>query len=261
VFVARCGILFWAVISGVLSIILNELKIGLGWVYLAMGNFIGSAVFPVAFALTWRNCSALGAMVGTWLGAGFSMLGWCLCAKRLGDVNVDNLGDDFSMLTGNLIALFFSPIITVVISLISPQNFDWELLRKRTQEMLILDDIDKQEGVTDSVLLGLDDSALVHHDPAGAPGAPGQPAPSRGSDAHDETQEELTRVLQFSYMFGGGLSLVLIIIWPLLTLPQGTFTKSYWGWWVAIAFIWGHCAAAITIIYPLYQVIRASARC
>ena len=61
-------------------------QIGLGWVYLAMGNFIGSAVLPVAFALTWKDCSAEGAMLGTWLGAGFSMLGWCLCANRLGQV-------------------------------------------------------------------------------------------------------------------------------------------------------------------------------
>ena len=51
-----------------------------------MGNFIGSAVLPVAFALTWKDCSAEGAMLGTWLGAGFSMLGWCLCANRLGQV-------------------------------------------------------------------------------------------------------------------------------------------------------------------------------
>jgi len=254
VFVARASILFWACISGVLSIILHELKIGLGWVYLAMGNFIGSAVFPVAFALTWSNCSAVGAMAGTWLGAGFSMLGWCLCANRLGGVNVKTLGDDFSMLTGNLIALFFSPIITVIISVISPQKFEWAELRRKTQEMLILDDIDKQgEHVTDSVLLGLDDLELTHgHAPAA--GEAGAAPASRGSDPHDETNEELTKVLMFSYWFGGGLSFVLIIVWPLLSLPQTTFTKSYWGWWVAIAFIWGHCAAAITIIYPLYQV-------
>jgi len=254
VFVARASILFWACISGVLSIILHELKIGLGWVYLAMGNFIGSAVFPVAFALTWSNCSAVGAMAGTWLGAGFSMLGWCLCANRLGGVNVKTLGDDFSMLTGNLIALFFSPIITVIISVISPQKFDWAELRRKTQEMLILDDIDKQgEHVTDSVLLGLDDLELTHgHAPAA--GEAGAAPASRGSDPHDETNEELTKVLMFSYWFGGGLSFVLIIVWPLLSLPQTTFTKSYWGWWVAIAFIWGHCAAAITIVYPLYQV-------
>ena len=251
VVIARAGILFWACISGVLSIILHELNIGLGWVYLAMGNFIGSAVFPVAFALTWRNCSAVGAMAGTWLGLGFSMLGWCLCAKRLGEVNVKTLGDDFSMLTGNLIALFFSPIITVVISLIWPQNFDWNVLREKTEQMLIEDDIDEKDRVSHSVLLGLRDDDLVHHEAAAAGGAASAQLPV--APTAEETQEELGKVLMFSYWFGGGLSIVLIILWPLLALPQETFSKSYWGWWVAIAFIWGHCAAAITIVYPLYQ--------
>jgi hypothetical protein len=166
-------------------------------------------------------------------------------------VNVATLGDDFSMLTGNLIALFFSPIITVVISFISPQNFDWKLLKERTEKMLIEDDIDEKDRVSHSVLLGLRDEDLVHHEAAVA-------ATAAASAARDvETQDELTKVLMFSYWFGGGLSLILIIIWPLLALPQEVFTKSYWGWWVAIAFIWGHCASAITIVYPLYQVTVA----
>jgi len=253
VVVARCGIVFWACISGVLSIILYELNIGLGWVYLAMGNFIGSAVIPVAFALTWRNCSAAGAMLGTWLGAGFSMLGWCLCAQRLGAVNVLTLGDNFSMLTGNLIALFFAPIITVIVSLIAPQNFNWEDMRKRTEEFLILDDIlekDQRQEDVRNIVLALGDEELVHHTLANTDGTPATPQQT----VDQETKEELDKVLAFSYRFGGGLSFVLIIIWPLLALCQPVFTKSYWGWWVAIAFIWGHCAAAICIVYPLYQV-------
>jgi urea-proton symporter len=46
-----------------------------------MGNFIGSAVFLVAFALTWKQCSAVGAVAGCWVGLGLSMLAWCLAAQ------------------------------------------------------------------------------------------------------------------------------------------------------------------------------------
>jgi Na+/proline symporter len=254
VFVARCAILGWAIVSGCLSIILHELDIGLGWVYLAMGNFIGSAVFPVAFALTWKDCSAEGAMLGTWLGAGFSMLGWCLCAHgqlnpQFGKVNVDSLGDDFSMLTGNLIALLLSPVITVCVSLARPQNFDWRLLRERTEEMLIEDDIAEADRVSHSVLLGLHDEAMVPSVSA----APSASAAAAAAAAQD-SEEALTKVLRFSYWFGGGLSFVLIVLWPLLALPEVNFSKSHWGFWVAIAFIWGHCAAAITIVLPLWEV-------
>ena len=35
--------------------------------------------------------------------------------------------------------------------------------------------------------------------------------------------------------------------------PQQNFTKSYWGWWVAIAFIWGHLAAIATVLLPVWE--------
>jgi hypothetical protein len=42
-----------------------------------MGNFIGSAVCPIAFAITWRQCSAAGAISGALGGAyPYSSLTW-----------------------------------------------------------------------------------------------------------------------------------------------------------------------------------------
>jgi len=235
-FVSRLGVFMWSIISGVLAVILFELKIGLGWIYVAMGNFIGSAVFPVAFALTWKRCSAVGAVAGCWVGLGLSMLAWCLAAQtsKLGKgtkvVNVDTLGDDLPSLAGNLVALFSSPIICVVISLIFPQkNFEWDQLKTKTQEWLIQDDIAENERVTHSELIGM-------------------------NHGQEDSEEELNKVLKFSYWFGGGLSIVLIIAWPLLTLPEVSFSKSYWSWWVAVGFIWAHGAAVVTMVYPLWEI-------
>jgi hypothetical protein len=199
-----------------------------------MGNFIGSAVFPVAFALTWKRCSALGAIAGCWCGLGLSMLAWCLAAQtsKLGKglVNVDTLGDDLPSLAGNLVALFSSPIICVIISLMAPQkDFEWDQLKKTTEGWLVEDDIDEAERVTHSELIGM-------------------------NHGQEDSEEELNRVLFFSYWFGGGLSIVLIIIWPLLTLPEVTFSKGYWSWWVAIGFLWAHGAAIITMVYPIWEI-------
>jgi urea-proton symporter len=136
-------------------------------------------------------------------------------------VNVDTLGDDLPSLAGNLVALFSSPIIRVVISLIFPQkNFEWDQLKTKTQEWLIQDDIAENERVTHSELIGMNHC--------------------------QENSEELNKVLKFSYWFGGGLSIVLIIAWPLLTIPEVSFPKSYWTWWVAVGFIWAHGAAVVT---------------
>jgi len=54
----------WGIFSGIIATILFEMGIGLGWVYGAMGNFIGSAVVPMTMALMWKDCSAIGAIAG-----------------------------------------------------------------------------------------------------------------------------------------------------------------------------------------------------
>jgi hypothetical protein len=68
-----------------------------------------------------------------------------------------------------------------------------------------------------------------------------------------DSDEAMNIALKWTYITGSVLTFILIFAWPLLTLPQQNFTKSYWGWWVAICFIWGHLAALITIVLPLWE--------
>ena len=41
--------------------------------------------------------------------------------------------------------------------------------------------------------------------------------------------------------------------WPLLALPQDPFTRSYFTFYVALSFIWGHLAMCITTFIPIYE--------
>ena len=34
---------------------------------------------------------------------------------------------------------------------------------------------------------------------------------------------------------------------------QVNFSQGYWTLWVAIAFLWGHAAAAVTVLLPLWE--------
>ena len=115
IFVSRVMVCVWGVFSGVIAIILFELGIGLGWVYGAMGNFIGSAVLPMCFALLWKDCTALGAISGCVGGLAAAIVAWCVVASQEGYtdkngkcvsiVNVDTLGAIGPLLAGNLCAL------------------------------------------------------------------------------------------------------------------------------------------------------------
>merc|ERR1719504_486725 len=78
--VSRIAILGFGLFMGVLSIILFELGLSLGFVYLMMGIFIGSAVMPVAFVLTWKDASATGAIAGAVIGQICAMITWIVCS-------------------------------------------------------------------------------------------------------------------------------------------------------------------------------------
>lgn len=66
--VSRLAVLCFGCFMGVLAIVLNKAGVSLGWMYLAMGVFIGSAVMPVAFLLLWSKANAKGAMAGAIIG-------------------------------------------------------------------------------------------------------------------------------------------------------------------------------------------------
>lgn len=74
--VSRYTVFVFGALMGVLSIVLNEIGLNLGWVYLFMGIVIGSAVVPVSMVLTWRKATAKGAMAGAIIGQICAIIAW-----------------------------------------------------------------------------------------------------------------------------------------------------------------------------------------
>lgn len=72
--------------------------------------------------------------------------------------------------------------------------------------------------------------------------------------ANDEdSPEALDRVIRFTWMTGGTLTLVLLIAWPILALPAKVFSEGYFTMWIIIAMIWGIVAASICIVMPIFE--------
>jgi SSS family transporter len=231
IMVSRVMVCVWGVFSGIIATILFEMGIGLGWVYGAMGNFIGSAVAPMTMALMWKDCNAMGAIAGCWGGLIAAIIAWCSVAAQqpytkddecVSIVNVDTLGIIEPLLAGNLCALCVSAFLAISISLTAPQNFDWEVLRQKTDSYLVEDD---------------------KHAHLAASGA--------------ESKEAMDEAYKWTLYGAGIMTVVLIFLWPALSLPAATFSSSYFGFWVALAFIWGHVAFVITVLFPIYEFVTA----
>ncbi|KAL9242636.1 hypothetical protein vseg_016619 [Gypsophila vaccaria] len=212
--VSRIIILGFGCFMGILAVILNKAGISLGWMYLAMGVIIGSAVMPIAFLLLWRKANALGAILGSIIGCILGVVSWLIVTKIIyGRVNLDTTGRNAPMLVGNLVSILSGGAIHAVCSFLRPQNYDWDTTKKIT---------------------------TVEKDVSELP-------------IEEFAEEKLRKAKMWILKWGLGLTAVIVILWPVLSLPAGVFNKGYFTLWAVIAIAWGTIGSAIIIAMPLME--------
>jgi hypothetical protein len=215
-FVSRTVVVMFGLIMGALSILLFEIGLNLGWVYLFMGVVIGSAVAPLWNLMTWKKASGTGAIIAAWSGLFLALTGWLVAAQvQSGEITIDTLGTNEVMLSGNLIAIISSAIIHWTYStFIDPQDYDFSELNKHI--------------------------TLVEQD-------------LRGLGEEEQDPVALAKAEQWIKRRGYFLTLLLIFVWPIMSIPAGVFTKSYFAFWVLVAIAWGFGAALIITVLPLVE--------
>ena len=183
---------------GAFAILLFEIGLSLGWVYMFMGTVIGSAVCPLWNLMNWNNASGKGAVLAAWSGLVLALIAWLVAAKVMsGFISVDTLGKNEAMLCGNVVAIASSGIIHYVYSkYVDPQNFDFDELDSRI--------------------------TLVEQD-------------LRGLSAAEKDPHELRRVQRWVTKRSWALCILLIVVWPILSLPQRVFSQGYFAFWVLIS--------------------------
>mmetsp|Transcript_32949 Transcript_32949/g.49750 ORF Transcript_32949/g.49750 Transcript_32949/m.49750 type:complete len:715 (+) Transcript_32949:115-2259(+) len=214
--VSRIIIVVFGLCMGAFSIALYEMGLNLGWVYLFMGIVIGSAVAPLWFLLNWKGASGKGAVVAAWGGLLLALGTWVAAALfQSGTVSVAALGTNEVMLSGNLVAIFSSAIIHFAYSkFVDPTDYDF-------------DELDKNIKLVEQDLSGL------------------------GAEQQDPV--ELDKAFKWITRRGYLLTLVLILVWPLLSIPAGKFTEDYFAFWVLVAILWGFGAATVITVLPLTE--------
>lgn len=197
------------------QIVLNVIGLNLGWVYLFMGVVIGSAVIPLWNLMTWSKASGKGAVIAAWGGFALAIVGWLIGAQvQSGSITVATLGTNEVMLSGNLIAIFSSGFIHYVYSkFIDPQDFDFSTL-------------DDNIHLVEQDLRGLGDEI---------------------------NKDDIRRSKRWIIRRGYLLTFVLILVWPVLSVPAGVFTREYFAFWVLVSIAWGFAAAITISVLPLVE--------
>lgn len=212
--VSRAVILVFGCFMGVLAVALNKAGVSLGWMYLATGVLIGSAVMPIAFLLLWRKANAVGAIAGTIVGCVVGITTWLSVTKvEYGRVNLDTTGKNAPMLAGNVVSILAGGLIHASCSLVWPQNYDWETTKSIT---------------------------MVEKDKIDLP-------------TEEFKEEKLNRAKTWIIKWGIGLTIVIVILWPVLSLPARVFSTGYFTFWAVISIAWGTIGSLVIIILPLIE--------
>ncbi|XP_044503572.1 urea-proton symporter DUR3-like [Mangifera indica] len=212
--VSRAIVLGFGCFMGLLAVILNKAGVSLGWMYLAMGVLIGSAVLPIAFMLLWRKANAIGAIVGTISGCVLGIVTWLsVTAIEYGRINLDTTGRNAPMLAGNLVSILTGGAVHAVCSFLWPQNYDWDTTKQIT---------------------------VVEKEKSELP-------------EEEFNEEKLIKAKLWIVKWGVGFTIVIVILWPILSLPAGKFSLGYFTFWAVVAIAWGTIGSAVIIALPLIE--------
>jgi urea-proton symporter len=214
--ISRVAIVGFGMGMGVLALILVQVGASLQYVYLAMGVLIGSAVVPIALAIVWKKTNKMAATAGALAGLMCGVAVWLGSAYILyGTVSVFTTGQNLPLLAGNITSILIGAAVTLLGSMIKPENFDFRLMK---QKILIVD------------------------------------AKIRKLMEHESDEEYLKRSSKFGYKYSMALTLVLVVAWPMpLYLSGYIFSQTVYSVWVGIAVVWASAAATIIVLLPLIE--------
>ena len=215
-----------------------------------MGLLIGGAVFPAAFAITWKGQTSAGALSGAISGLAAGLIAWLTTAHQyFGAVTVSTTGEEYSTLAGNLAAIMTGLIVTVVVSLSRPESYSWESTRS----------------INTSVLTAASSQSSTEADPKDQSTPDAKPIPStptlhdeeKGAKADLAVEEEptkLRRAFKVACIASFLLTFIMDFLIPMpMFFSHYIFSQGFFTAWVVITFIWVFCSAAITTILPLVE--------
>ncbi|KAF9300260.1 hypothetical protein BGZ74_008088 [Mortierella antarctica] len=237
----------FGIIMGVLAVILKEAGIDLGYLYSLMGVLISSAVMPVTFTLLWKKQNVTAACVAPIGGLVISITAWLVCAKLYsGEINLATTGTDQAMLAGNLGALLGGGLISVVLSLIKPDNYTFEATRSLKQ---VTDDM---VGTPTSNNSSEDIAMEEEEEKKGTPRATTVELTTDTFDAEDDAK--LAKAARFARWSSGILTVILIVLWPLpMFFSNYVFSRGFYTGWVILSIVWAICSTIAVTIYPVWE--------
>lgn len=234
----------------IFACIWNVIGIDLGWLFLVMGLLIGGAVFPAAFAITWKGQTRAGAFSGAVTGLCAGLIAWLVTAHQYyGSLSVSTTGMEYPTLAGNLAAIMIGLIVTVAVSLAKPEPFDWDTTRLINAPTSLLPEtpssgsIDKTENEKGNP-----------NKNSNLPTVRDEEQEMRDDALAVEEPRKLRRAFKVACIASFLLTFSMDFLIPIpMFLSHYIFSQGFFVAWVVITFCWVFCSTAISVILPIWE--------
>ncbi|THW20594.1 solute symporter family transporter [Aureobasidium pullulans] len=280
IFVSHAMICAFGLTMAVFACIWNAIGVDLGWLFLVMGLLIGGAVFPAAFAITWRGQSAAGAISGAIVGLIVGIAAWLAVAKvYFGEVTVATTGTEYATLAGNLAAIMTGLIVTVTVSLIKPQNFDWAITRSINAEsadpivesQLQKKQMHQEDKLNTSTAVNPSDEEKTQtqtpenekntstsnsfSEPPPPPNLSTETDTERAADLQlEESPSSLRGAFKLACIASFLLTFIMDFLLPMpMFFSHYVFSKGFFTAWVVISFLWVFVSTGISVVLPVVE--------
>lgn len=246
--VAHVMIGVWGLVMAIFACIWNVIGIDLGWLFLVMGLLIGGAVFPAAFAITWKGQTRAGALSGAVTGLCAGLIAWLVTARQYyGSLSVATTGMEYPTLAGNLAAIMTGLIVTVAVSLAKPEPFNWDTTRSINASTLLATpssgSIGQEENEKDNPNKDRD-----------LPIVRNEEQEMREDELAVEEPKKLRRAFKVACIASFLLTFSMDFLIPIpLFLSHYIFSQGFFVAWVVITFCWVFCSTAISVILPVWE--------
>ncbi|TIA86102.1 hypothetical protein E3P99_03788 [Wallemia hederae] len=268
-FVSHASVAGFGICQAVLGVIFNYIGIGMGYLYELMGIVLCPAVAPLICCITWGKASKRACLGGALVSLPLGIIAWVVTAYKLNDGVVDKTttGQDYPMLAGNTVSFGLSILISVVGSLIFPDNHDFETTKdtgKKAVKESVAELVNERQDIT------VDNSESPRMDDASEKSAKdekgrtidGETAELRDDslpgvgqgDLSEEDAAYLAKSMKFSLAFA--VCWVIIMVFIVTFSLYGTsyiFTRAGFKAYVSIGLGWLILGAVYIILSPILE--------
>ena len=241
------------------SIMLHYVGVNMTWFGYFIPMAICPGVIPLIFTVTWDRQTFWAAFISPIVGFAAGLAVWISTAYHFyGSVTIESTGGQLPALYGSLTALLLPGTLSIIISFIKPEKFDWEKLK---QVNLLVDGDSSSEveidNDTQTIPKEKQDGVEVNFESDETSSLEQQQQSQAASQLTVKEMDFWIKISTGSVIF---ILLVTWVIWPMSVYRDWVFTASYFKGYVTVALIWLYTTLIVIGLVPFYTGRHSAAK-